>query len=204
MVVHYLEPQRQLALAEAGLGNHAEAVRMLDALLAEHGAQDQPLLIGLLHKARAEVALSMNDAAGFDAHFAEMERCFRRSRNPALIAQIARTAKLALAAGQDTSEMAHQHAVAARFDMMRAAPTLRSDVIDSVRALYDISLPADRAAMALALDSEGSRSEVRVPVRPQGRPYGTRGGKLVRRSCAATRAGAASRSPAGAAKLAGS
>src|SRR5262249_26466876 len=29
-----LEPKRQLALAEAGLGNHAEAVRMLDALLA--------------------------------------------------------------------------------------------------------------------------------------------------------------------------
>ena len=80
-----------------------------------------------------------------------MERCFRRSQNPALIAQIARTAKLALAAGQDTSEIADQHAVAAQFDVMRAGPTLRSDVIDSVRALYDVSLPTDRAAMALGL-----------------------------------------------------
>ena len=35
LVAHYLEPQRQLALAEAGLGNHAEAVRMLDALLTQ-------------------------------------------------------------------------------------------------------------------------------------------------------------------------
>ena len=146
LVVHYLEPQRQLALAEAGLGNHAEAVRMLDALLSKHGAQDQPLLIGLLHKARAEVALSMSDAAGFAAHFTEMEQCFRRSQNPALIAQIARTAKLALAAGQDTSEMAHKHAVTAQFDVMRAGPTLRSDVIDSVRALYDISSPRGQSS----------------------------------------------------------
>jgi hypothetical protein len=35
--------------------------------------------------------------------------------------------------------------------MMRAGPALRSDVIDSVRALHDISLPADRAVMALSL-----------------------------------------------------
>jgi tetratricopeptide (TPR) repeat protein len=150
LVVHYLEPQRQLALAEAGLGNHAEAVRMLDALLYKYGAQNQPLLLGLLHKARAEVALSMHDAAGFAAHFTEMEQCFRRSRNPALIAQIARTAKLALAAGQDTSEIARKH-VTSQLDVMRAGPALRSDAIDSVRALHDISLPADRAAMALGL-----------------------------------------------------
>ena len=72
VVVHYLEPQRQLALAEAGLGNHDEAVRMLDGLLSAHGHQDQPLLIGLLHKARAEVALAMNDQPAFARHFAEM------------------------------------------------------------------------------------------------------------------------------------
>ena len=150
LVMHYLEPQRQLALAEVGLGNHAEAVRMLDALLCKHGAQDQPLLIGLLHQARAEVALSMRDAAGFAAHFTEMEQCFRRSKNPALIAQIARTAKRALAAGDIASEIVRKQAVAAQFDVTRTGPALRSDVIDSVRALYDAT-PGERAAMALDL-----------------------------------------------------
>jgi tetratricopeptide (TPR) repeat protein len=149
LVMYYLEPQRQLALAEAGLGNHAEAVRLLDALLCKYGAQDHPLLIGLLHKARAEVALSMSDAERFSMHFTEMEQCFRRSQNPALIAQLARTARLALASEQDSSGIDH-HAVAARFDAMGGA-TRRSDVIDSARALYEISLPAERAAKALGL-----------------------------------------------------
>jgi hypothetical protein len=91
----------------------------------------------------------MSDAAGFSVHFTEMELCFRRSQNPALIAQLARTARLALAAGQDSRGIAH-HAVAARFDVM-GGTTRRSDVIDGARVLYEISLPAERAAKALGL-----------------------------------------------------
>ncbi len=151
LVVHYLEPQRQLALAEAGLGNHAEAVRILDSLLAEHGTQDQPLLIGLLHKARAEIALSMRDSTAFEAHFAEMDRCFRLSHNPALIAQLARTAKLAIDAVQSTSEVVQRHALDALSGLSRRVPTMRSDVADAVRSLYDVTMPSDRAAMALRL-----------------------------------------------------
>ncbi|HET6332077.1 MAG TPA: protein kinase [Polyangiales bacterium] len=87
-----LEPQRQLALAEAGLGEHAAAVERLDALLTKHGHDDNRLLIGLLHKARAEVALAMRDEAALTRHFKQMEERFRSTRNPALIAQVERFA----------------------------------------------------------------------------------------------------------------
>ena len=87
---HFLEAYRQLALAEAGLGNHAEAITILDRLLAEHGQKDNRLMIGLLHKARAEVALLAGDARAFEPHAREMEQRFRSTRNPALIAQCER------------------------------------------------------------------------------------------------------------------
>jgi hypothetical protein len=99
VVGHYLEPQRQLALAESGLGNHERAAQILDTLLAEHAGEDQPMLIGLLHKARAEVALQTTDAAVFERHFVEMDRRFREAKNPSLIAQIERVAAAAVSAG---------------------------------------------------------------------------------------------------------
>jgi tRNA A-37 threonylcarbamoyl transferase component Bud32 len=99
MVGRFLEPQRQLALAEAGLGNHAEALRMLDELLAKHGAEDQPLLVGLLHKARAELALLMKDVVAFDEHAGQTEQRFRATKNPALLAQWERLMQQAVRAG---------------------------------------------------------------------------------------------------------
>jgi hypothetical protein len=87
IVGRFLEPRRQLALAECGLGNHAEAVRQLDFLLLRYGHEDQPLLIGLLHKARAEVALQMGDRPCFEVHVAKVHDCFRETKNAALIAQ---------------------------------------------------------------------------------------------------------------------
>ena len=55
-------------------------------MLSAHGTSDQPLLIGMLHKARAEVALAMNDQAVFARRFAEMTRIFHATKNPSLIA----------------------------------------------------------------------------------------------------------------------
>ena len=86
-VVRFLEARRQLALAESGLGNHAPAAALLDELLARHGHEDNPLLVGLLHQARAEVAERARDGALAEAHRAEMQARFRRTQNPFLIAQ---------------------------------------------------------------------------------------------------------------------
>jgi hypothetical protein len=93
IVVRFLEPQRQLALAEAGLGNYARAVQKLEAVLTRHADQDNHLLLGLLHKARAEVAFKLGDMATAEAHLARTEQHFRVTRSPAAIAQWERTAE---------------------------------------------------------------------------------------------------------------
>jgi hypothetical protein len=99
----HLEGQRQLALAEAGLEHHAKAATMLEDLLAAHTTLSNPLLVGLLHKARAEVALMVGDDESFAGHFTELERNFRRTRNPALIAQCERLFTRAVEAGMQSA-----------------------------------------------------------------------------------------------------
>ena len=97
--MHFLEPPRPLALAESGLGNHAEAARILDELLAKHGHEDNALLVGLLHKARTEVALAMGDSEKTKVHLGETDVRFRSTKNPALIAQCERLAERVARAG---------------------------------------------------------------------------------------------------------
>jgi hypothetical protein len=149
VLVLSLESRRQLALAEAGLGNHAEAVRMLDGLLQQHADHDNPLLIGLLHKARAEVALMMSDKAGFEANFAAMEQRFRATKNPALIGQWERLAEAAVRAGG------------------RPAATLRGERRDASwmnntlgqRSVAELTAAPDRAEYALWLLLEQARAK---------------------------------------------
>jgi hypothetical protein len=89
-VAHFLEAHRQRALAESGLGNHERAAALLDELLAKYGQESNPLLVGLLHQARAEVADRAGDRDATDTHRAEMETRFRKTQNPSLIAQCER------------------------------------------------------------------------------------------------------------------
>lgn len=93
------EPIRQLALAEAGLGNHEEATSTLHTMLAAYGAEDQPMLLGLIHQALAEVALVMRDSAEYRKHAEAMEALFRSVKNPTLVAQCDRLAAKAVRAG---------------------------------------------------------------------------------------------------------
>jgi hypothetical protein len=148
MLGRFLEPKRQLALAEAGLGNHAEAVRILDELLAKHAHDDQPLLVGLLHKARAEVALEMNDRAQFEAQTQLMERHFRATKNPALITQWERLNQRAQRSGLT------------RVDDFRAAPPVddASSNITQRRIFSELSSAKDPYDFALRLLVEESRA----------------------------------------------
>jgi tetratricopeptide (TPR) repeat protein len=141
IVVHFLEAQRQLSLAEAGLGNHTEAIRILDELLAKHGHEDNRLLIGLLHKARAEVALLARDSEAFEVHQREMEQRFRGTRNPALIAQWERLVERAT-----------------RLGVRKADPPAAQDgqiglksTITTFTSLAELSAAADPYASALQL-----------------------------------------------------
>ncbi|HMI91777.1 MAG TPA: hypothetical protein VK509_10465, partial [Polyangiales bacterium] len=162
VVAHYLEPQRQLALAEAGLGNHAQAIELLDGLLRAHGHEQQPMLIGLLHKARAEVALSMQDQVAFVRHFTEMERCFRAAKNPALIAQIEQLAQRAVRAGNRPPEAASYG---------EPLSSLVSVSESTQRSLSDARDPRERCELALQLILSAARAR-------SGYLYMLKGGQL--------------------------
>jgi hypothetical protein len=151
IVSRFLEPQRQLALAEAGLGNHTRAVELLDALLARWGDADQPLLVGLLHKARAEVALAMRDAVAFDEHHAAMSRCFKSTRNPALVAQCERLRE------QDVRNAAHEAAASAAPEV--ATFHFGDDALGT-RRLSQLSAAPNPYELALAMIMEQSKAKV--------------------------------------------
>jgi hypothetical protein len=138
IAVHFLEPQRQLALAEAGLGNHLEAVRILDTLLAKHGGEDNPLLVGLLHKARTEVALAMQDSAAMDQHLRQTEQRFRSTRNPGLIAQWERLS-------ERVSRVAHTRTE------LRKPEGAASSAISAVHTIAELSAAAEPCDYALHL-----------------------------------------------------
>jgi hypothetical protein len=103
-VFPYVDAFRHLAVAEAGLGNFAEATRLLDELLLKYEGTDHPLFVGLLHRTRAEVALAMGDRETFERHLAAMERHFRGTKAPALIAQWERLAELGVRRGLRTAQ----------------------------------------------------------------------------------------------------
>jgi tetratricopeptide (TPR) repeat protein len=77
----------ELCLAEAGLGDFVAARELFDDLFERHAPRQNPLTLGSLHKARAQVALLEGDWPVFEEHAAAMERWFRWTKNPALIVQ---------------------------------------------------------------------------------------------------------------------
>ncbi|HKP59710.1 MAG TPA: protein kinase [Polyangiales bacterium] len=87
VAMHFCEARRQLALAEAGLGDRARAGAILEELFEQYGPLNNPLLLGLLHKAKAELALHASDPGEFELQLARMHQYFRSTENPALIAQ---------------------------------------------------------------------------------------------------------------------
>jgi hypothetical protein len=94
-----LGAQLELALAHAALGRPQEALRLLDQVRGEQGSHDNPLVHGLHHKVRAQIALGTADRAVLAEQLEGMQRWFRRTDNPALVAQYQRLLKAARAAG---------------------------------------------------------------------------------------------------------
>lgn len=83
----FLITHQQLALAEAGLGQVARAVELLESCFERAGRYDNPLSLGTVHRDRAYVAALARDVEGFDHHFAAMTALFRATENPWLIQQ---------------------------------------------------------------------------------------------------------------------
>jgi serine/threonine protein kinase len=83
----------ELALAEAGLGQHALAADRLDRLLATFGAQPGPLTMSALHEARVRVAVLMQDRPAIEHHLDRLDHWLRSTGERSLIARGERIAK---------------------------------------------------------------------------------------------------------------
>ncbi|HMJ16042.1 MAG TPA: protein kinase, partial [Polyangiaceae bacterium] len=182
-VTYSLEPRRQLALAAAGLGELDEAVRQLSQLLDLYGGEDQPLFVGLLYRARAEVALAMSDARAFEIHAGQMAERFRGARNPALIAQCNRLAAKAARTGFGVAALGVDERSAISVSAIHS-----SVAISMARtALSELRKLADPTTEALRLLIEGSRARA-------GQLYVKEGGGL-RLLCATSDTGTESELP---------
>jgi tetratricopeptide (TPR) repeat protein len=114
-VLAELELERVLSLAEARAGRGAEAVARIERALARAGEHKvQGVRVGMLHEARARVALGMNDAEAFADAAGRAAELYRAGRNPALVAKYerliesARTAEIPL-----SNELTHAAEISA-------------------------------------------------------------------------------------------
>jgi tetratricopeptide (TPR) repeat protein len=148
--------QIELALAHAGLGEHARAVEDLGDLLAEHTPNNGPLTLGALHEARARVAMWMNDEATCRAHLAAMEKYYRGTDVPSLIARsesFAKEVKRHYTKGQEPDSLTLDGSYVAPISTSSTSNSTGITQID--RELTQATSLPDFAQRALRLTLEG-------------------------------------------------
>jgi tetratricopeptide (TPR) repeat protein len=91
---HYQNIAIELARAEAALGDYQSAETRLRELIDEYTPWENPLSLGSFHEVLAEIARTRGNHDGFLAALREMERWFRATRHPALVARCERLVKL--------------------------------------------------------------------------------------------------------------
>ncbi len=91
-VAMYLSLDIQLAIADAALGQIDGAMAHIDGLLDRFRASDHPLVMGSLHEARARIAWMAGRLEDYDRSVVLVERWFRPTGTPALIAKWERLA----------------------------------------------------------------------------------------------------------------
>jgi tetratricopeptide (TPR) repeat protein len=100
----FLDLDIQMALADAGTGNAAAGLARIDGLLERHRAIAHPLTLGLLHEARARIAWSTGRSEEYERSLEQMERWFRPTGTPSLIAKCERLAELCGPANVDNEQ----------------------------------------------------------------------------------------------------
>jgi tetratricopeptide (TPR) repeat protein len=82
----------ELPLILSQLGQHSAAQQHIDALLSAQSHHDNPMLHGLSHGARAEIALAAGDRVSMEHHVGRMGEWLRDTEHPTLFAQYQRLA----------------------------------------------------------------------------------------------------------------
>jgi hypothetical protein len=113
LVVLFLPLDVEVAVADAALGDVEAALKRLDALLARFARTDHPLLFGMLHEARAQICWNAKLIDRYEHSLAEMERWYRPTGTPALIAKYERLAGLSGAAKLPQTPPANETATSA-------------------------------------------------------------------------------------------
>jgi hypothetical protein len=98
LVVLFLPLDIEVAVADAALGDVEAGVKRLDALLARFARTDHPLMLGMLHEARALICWNAQRIHEYEHSLVEMDRWYRPTGTPALIAKYERLAGLSGAA----------------------------------------------------------------------------------------------------------
>ncbi|HKU45038.1 MAG TPA: AAA family ATPase, partial [Polyangiales bacterium] len=94
LVALFLPLDLAAAVADAGLGQVDRGLARIDALLERFAGCDHPLLQGLLHEARAQICWEAKRVAEYEHSAALVERWFRPTGAPALIAKYERLVSL--------------------------------------------------------------------------------------------------------------
>ena len=133
----FLMLEVQHALALAGLGRTLDAANRLQELITEHEPFRGPLTLGLLHEARARVALLHRDKDTFAHDLAQVERWYRPTCVSSLIAHI----ELLARQGEEVFDLPRMHG------SVSMTPSSLSTARSALSQCSD-----DRARAELALD----------------------------------------------------
>ncbi|HMJ11356.1 MAG TPA: hypothetical protein VK524_08105, partial [Polyangiaceae bacterium] len=158
----------ELARARAALGEVEEAAAALDRLADEHRAGQNPLTLGTIHGARSRIAILQKDIPSFGKHKEQMERWFRQTRNPALIAQCEKLDQLALQSGLDVGPGAGAFAADSFESISRSLVASSSDREERGRRALELVLRETRGSRGFLFEKVqgGLRLLVSISDRP--------------------------------------
>ena len=91
----FLSLDLQFAVALAGLGDVAAGLAGIDRLIARFADCDHPLLQGMLHETRAQICWQAKRFEEYQHSLNQVERAYRATGTPALIAKYEQLASLA-------------------------------------------------------------------------------------------------------------
>jgi hypothetical protein len=130
-VALFLVPDIELALADAGLGDVAAALARIDRLLERFRDCDHPLVHGLLNEARARITWRAGNREEYAQSRLEVERWFRPTNTPALIAKCEALAQLAAAEKSEPSTALSYTDKTVREELKTVVGTQASEISNS-------------------------------------------------------------------------
>jgi hypothetical protein len=133
-VVLFLAADIERAWCEASAGRPDGALALLDALIERHADSENPIVHGLIHEARADIAHAAGRESEYAQSAAEVERWFRPLGNPALTAKCERLIALR-ARGRSDSGRRENAEVTRWLDMLAGYEDLEERVEHGLQLL---------------------------------------------------------------------